>query len=207
MGRRRFGAHYSPSLCPILIAFTLALACCTARSKKKSSEPALKTAHILQFYAKDAVLPLGEKTLLCYGVDGAKTVRLTPAVDTVWPAFTRCFEIAPVKETTYTLAASGEDGKEIEQSVTVKVGAALPKIIEVSVNSVSVHPRQQVTVCYKVKNAVSVKVVPGRALNTGVVAPGHGCVSDGPVKTTTYTVTATGADGKTDTEHVTVNVK
>ena len=89
----------------------------------------------------------------------------------------------------------------------MKIGAALPKIIEVSVNSVNVHPREQVTVCYKVKNASAVKVAPGRILNTGVLTPGHGCVTDAPLKTTTYTVTATGADGKTDTEHVTVNVR
>ncbi|HEV2689565.1 MAG TPA: hypothetical protein VGV35_13475 [Bryobacteraceae bacterium] len=208
MGRRRAGANHSPILRAILIASALLLACCAPQPKKKKPEPAAtKTARILQFYARDAVLPLGEKTLLCYGVDGAKTVHLAPAVDAVWPAFSRCIDIAPSKETTYTLTAEGEDGQPVAQSVTVKVGAPRPKIIEVSVNSLNVHAGEQVSVCYHVKNATSVKVVPGRSLNLAVASSGHGCWADRPARTTTYTVTAYGAGGATDTEHVTVHVK
>ena len=69
-----------------LIASIIVLASCAPQPKKKKPEPAAGTARILQFYARDAVLPLGEKTLLCYGVEGAKTVRLKPAIDSVWPA-------------------------------------------------------------------------------------------------------------------------
>ena len=165
-----------------------------------------KTARITQFYARDPVLPLGEKTVLCYGVDAAKTVSLSPAADKVWPSFSRCFEIAPDKATTYTLTAEGQDEAPVSKSVTVEVGPPLAKIIEVSVNSLTVTPGAQVSVCYKVKNAKSVKVVPGRILNLGLT-PEHGCVIDKPRTTTTYTVTAFNANGATDTEHVTVRVR
>ncbi|HYL75452.1 MAG TPA: hypothetical protein VEU96_14665 [Bryobacteraceae bacterium] len=191
-----------------LILTALLFTCCTPQPKKKPVPAAAdKTARIMQFYARDATLPLGEKSLLCYSVDNTKTLRLTPPVDSVWPALTRCIDIAPTKETTYTLTAAGEDGKAVEQSVTVKVGAPRPKIIEVSVNSLNVHAGDHVSVCYQVKNAVSVRVVPGRDIHMNLVSTGHGCSVDTPRKTTTYTVTAVGADGTTDTEHVTVRVK
>ncbi len=207
MGRRRAGANHPRILRASLIAAVLALACCAPQAKKKTETAADKTARIVQFYARDATLPLGEKSLLCYSVDNTKTLRLTPPVDAVWPAQTRCIDIAPTKETTYTLTAAGEDGKTVEQSVTVKVGAARSKIIEVTVNTLHVHAGQQVSICYKVQNAWSVKVVPGRPINTGIISRGYGCSADRPRKTTTYTVTAAGADGTTDTEHVTVRVK
>lgn len=207
MGRRRSGANHPGILRASLILAVLSLARCAPQPKKKTEPAANRTARIMQFYARDATLPLGEKTLLCYSVDNTKTLRLTPPADSVWPAQTRCIDIAPVKETTYTLTATGEDGEPVEQSVTVKVGAPRPKIIEVSVNTLNVHPGGQVTVCYKVKNAWSVKVVPGRPINTGIISRGYGCAADRPQKTTTYTVTATGADGTTDTERVTVRVK
>jgi len=208
MGRRRSGARHPRVVRLVVVLAALTLASCATRSEKKNSEQAgSKHARILQFYARDAVVPLGEKTMLCYGVESAKKVRLAPAVESIWPALTRCVEIAPSKETTYALTAEGADGQPVEQSVTVKIGAPVPRIIEVSVNAINVHPKEQVNICYQVKNAATVKVAPGRSLNTGVVAPGRGCAVDMPVKTTTYTVTAIGTDGKTDTEHVTVTVK
>lgn len=207
MGRRRAGANHPRVLRASLILAALLLTCCAPRTKKKIELSADKTARIVQFYARDATLPLGEKSLLCYSVDNTKTLRLTPPVDSVWPALTRCIDIAPTKETTYTLTAAGEDGRPVEQSVTVKVGAARPKIIEVSVNALNVHAGDHVSVCYQVKNAVSVRVVPGRDIHMNLVSTGHGCSVDTPRKTTTYTVTAVGADGTTDTEHLTVRVK
>jgi len=157
------------------------------------------TARITQFYAREPAVPKGGKTVLCYGVQNAKTVRIEPPVDKVWPALSRCFDIAPSAVTTYTLTAEGEDKQPVAQSVTVQIGSALPKIIEVVVNSLSVHVGEQVRVCYKVTNAKSVTVTPG--------TPEHGCVVDKPKKTTTYTVTASNAEGATDTERVTVTVK
>jgi hypothetical protein len=158
-----------------------------------------KTARIVQFYARESAVPKGEKTMLCYGVENAKTVRIDPPVDRVWPAISRCFDIAPSAATTYTLTAEGEDKQPVAKSVTVQMGSALPKIIEVVVNSLSVRAGELVRVCYKVKNAKSVKIEPG--------TPEQGCVVDKPTKTTTYTVTASNAEGATDTERVTVSVK
>ncbi len=206
MGRRRTGARDPRVLCAGLIAVVM-IGCSTRPQSGKPAPSVDKAAHITQFYARDPTLPIGEKTVLCYGVANAKSVHLSPPVDKVWPAFTRCIEIAPAKETTYTLTAEGEDGRPVSQSVTVQIGPPLAKILDVSVNAINVHPGDQVTVCYNVKNAKSVKVEPGRPLSLGVASPTHGCSADRPKKTTTYTVTAYGAGGNTDSERVTVYVK
>lgn len=208
MGRRRTGRRHPRGLCWLIVVSVLAS--CAPRPPKKDPSPkpaASKTARITQFYARDPVIPLGEKTVLCYGVDSAKTVRLSPPVEKVWPSFNRCIEVAPATSTTYTLTAEGEDGAPVSQTSNIEVGPALAKILEVSVNALTISLGQQVSVCYKVKNAKSVKVVPGHIMNLGLAAADHGCAMDKPQKTTTYTVTAYNASGATDTEHVTVRVK
>lgn len=209
MGRSGSGARRSQGVRAVLIIVAvIVLPGCApspASSKAKPEADSSKTASITQFYARDPQLPKGEKTVLCYGVAGAKSVQLEPAIDRVWPALTRCFDIAPVADATYTLTAVGEDGRPVSQSVTIQSVPPRPRIIEVSISSLQVHPGDQVTVCYKVKNTTSVRVVPGQLMRLGTAE--HACYEDRPKRTTTYIVTAIGAGGVTDTEQVTVNVK
>ncbi len=73
---------------------------------------------ILTFYA--AHVP-NHPTNLCYGVTGAKTVRMEPPVDGVWPALTRCVQVSPRKDTEYKLIAEDEAGHSVTQNVTVRV--------------------------------------------------------------------------------------
>jgi hypothetical protein len=49
---------------------------------------------ILSFYAAPAAIRRGGHTNLCYGVSGAKSVRMEPPVDAVWPALTRCVQVS-----------------------------------------------------------------------------------------------------------------
>ena len=204
MGRRRTGASDRRSVraALILLAALLSLPGCSEWKQQRDAE---SRARITQFYARDPQLPKGEKTVLCYGVENAKSLQLSPPVEKVWPALTRCFEVSPAEKTTYTLTAQGADGRSIAQSVTVDVGPPLPKIIEVSVNLLEIRRGQNVSVCYKVKNATAVQVKPGRLASPPSLE--QGCYMDQPSKTTTYTVTASGAAGASDTEHVTVKVK
>jgi hypothetical protein len=73
---------------------------------------------ILTFYA--AHVP-DRPTSLCYGVTGAKTVRMEPPVDGVWPALTRCVQVSPKKDTEYKLIAEDKAGHAVTQSVAVHV--------------------------------------------------------------------------------------
>jgi hypothetical protein len=47
---------------------------------------------ILNFYATPAVVHAGEAVQLCYGVSNAKTVKLEPQTNPVWPSVSRCVE-------------------------------------------------------------------------------------------------------------------
>lgn len=76
---------------------------------------------ILNFYASPPVISQGQKSQLCYGVANAKTVTLEPAAERVWPAFSRCVEVAPKRTTTYTLTAVDEKGRKKDESVDLVV--------------------------------------------------------------------------------------
>jgi hypothetical protein len=204
MRRRGIGAGSPGSLCAFLIAVTFLTGC----KSEPRCEPAIAKvelpARILFFYPRDPILPKGEKSVLCYGVAEAKSVRLDPPVEDIKPSLSRCIEIAPKRTTTYTLTAVGQDGRSVTQSASVRIGGPRVKIIEVSVNSLQVRRGEDVTVCYHVKNAATVKVEPGHKMN--VASPGHGCYADQPKQDTTYLVTAYDADGVFDSEQVTVKV-
>jgi hypothetical protein len=72
---------------------------------------------ILQFYASPGVIRRGETAQLCYGVSNAKTVRLEPESGAVWPSFSRCIDVRPAQDTTYTLTI--EDGKGHTKAATL----------------------------------------------------------------------------------------
>lgn len=76
---------------------------------------------ILNFYATPSNLRRGEKGMVCYGVANAKAVRLDPPVERVWPSVARCFEVAPRKDTHYTLTAEDAQGHTAAQSFLLQV--------------------------------------------------------------------------------------
>jgi len=76
---------------------------------------------ILQFYASVGVLTLGEKALLCYGVENAKSVRISPIGTEVYPSMNHCMEIVPEHTTHYTILAEGYDGNVATKSFTLPV--------------------------------------------------------------------------------------
>ncbi len=147
------------------------------------------------------MVPRGLTGKLCYGVENAAKVELNPPVETLWPSMARCFEITPGKKTAYTLTATGEDGSKDTKTVEVTVGAAPPRLYDLWVNSINVHPGDDVTVCFKLENVKSVKAGPGKLDRT------KNCLSDKPKKTTTYKITAYGGDNEIDSGTVTVKVR
>ena len=76
---------------------------------------------IQTFYAIPGVIRRGQSTQLCYGVANAKTVRLEPQANPVWPSYSRCVEVAPTKTTTYTLTIEDASGNKKSETVEVKV--------------------------------------------------------------------------------------
>src|SRR4051795_12339744 len=77
---------------------------------------------VLMFYANPPVVQRGERGLLCYGVSiNAKEVHIDPPVDGVRPSISRCVEVRPGKDTSYTLTTKDGQGKEASQTVSVRV--------------------------------------------------------------------------------------
>ena len=80
-----------------------------------------KELAIQSFYASPGAIRKGESTQLCYGVANAKTVRLEPQPNAVWPSYARCVTVSPTKNTIYTLTISDASGNSKTQSLQVTV--------------------------------------------------------------------------------------
>src|ERR1700731_1501159 len=76
---------------------------------------------ILGFYADPVSVRAGETAELCYSVSNAKSVKLEPQSEPVWPAFSRCVHVSPHKTTTYTLTAEDAAGHTKTAAVNVEV--------------------------------------------------------------------------------------
>ncbi len=75
---------------------------------------------IMSFYASPGVVTPGDSATICYGVSGAKTVRLDPPVAHVYPAISTCFVVAVKKTTKYTLTIEDGKGHTDSQSFELK---------------------------------------------------------------------------------------
>jgi hypothetical protein len=80
-----------------------------------------KTLDIQAFYANPGAVHRGDTVQLCYGVANAKTVKLEPQENRVWPSYSRCVDVKPTKTTTYTLTVDDGAGNTKTQSLEVKV--------------------------------------------------------------------------------------
>lgn len=80
-----------------------------------------KELAIQNFYATPGTIRHGETVQLCYGVANAKTVKLEPQSNPVWPSYSRCVEVTPAKSTTYTLTIADAAGNTKSQTLEVKV--------------------------------------------------------------------------------------
>jgi hypothetical protein len=76
---------------------------------------------ILSFYVIPGAIRAGAHANICYGVNGAKTVRIEPPVENVYPALTRCVQVSPRRDTEYKLVAEDGAGHTVSQSFVLKV--------------------------------------------------------------------------------------
>ena len=76
---------------------------------------------ILNFYTPAGTIHHGEKALLCYGVASTAKVRIEPGVEPLQPSLSRCVEVAPAKNTLYTLTAEDESGHSATETLTIRV--------------------------------------------------------------------------------------
>jgi len=63
----------------------------------------------------------GQHAQLCYSVENAKSITISPAISRVYPSAGNCLEIGPDHTTHYTLQAEGFDGTTDTRSFTLSV--------------------------------------------------------------------------------------
>ena len=80
-----------------------------------------KELAIQNFYATPGTIRRGETVQLCYGVANAKSVKLEPQSQPVWPSYSRCVDVTPTKSTIYTLTIADTAGNTKTQTLEVKV--------------------------------------------------------------------------------------
>jgi hypothetical protein len=80
-----------------------------------------KELAIQSFYASPGAIHRGESVQLCYGVANAKSVKLEPQTNAVWPSYAYCVNVSPAKSTTYTLTISDASGNTKTESLKVVV--------------------------------------------------------------------------------------
>jgi hypothetical protein len=184
---------------PAIAVLALVIAAC--------KQPAVPRAKITEFKVTPSFIPTGITGKLCYGVENAVKLDLNPPVEELLPATERCIDIAPKQTTTYTLTAFGKDAKDKDgkdnedtKSLEVRVGAPPPRLSNISATPTGIKRGAAVKVCFKVENAKSVKVSPGKLDRR------TNCLVDRPKKTTTYRITALGQDREEDSGTVTVQV-
>jgi hypothetical protein len=183
---------------PVLLLVLSGTYCRDARDPREKQPAAARKqdpVKISQFYAAPPAVERGGQALLCYGVENARAVRLAPDVEPIRPAFSRCVPVTPVRTTTYTFTAEGEDGSTASKSVTLEVvkGAAVsaaaqaPSAAGPQISYFRSEPKPDLTLlCYLVQNADAVEITPN-VLPRGRVFTGCVGVPNGAA---TYTLTA-----------------
>jgi hypothetical protein len=76
---------------------------------------------IINFYASPQTVRRGSQGKLCFGVYGAKRVRIEPPVEDLKPAMSYCFEVAPRRTTEYKLIAEDGAGRTATANLVFKV--------------------------------------------------------------------------------------
>src|SRR5215469_8947209 len=101
----------------------LLLTACSRPSPAPESKTASKLdpPRITQFYTGSPQIARGENALVCYGVEHATSVSLSPPPQELTASPTRCVDVTPQSTTTYSLTATGEAGPPAKQELTITV--------------------------------------------------------------------------------------
>ena len=130
---------------------------------------------------------------------GASTVTISGIGSVVVNGSTT---VSPAQTTTYTLTATSSDGHSVTAPVTVTVAPQnIPQILTFVANPPIIDAGQSSQLCWQVSGATSIQIDPGVGSNLNA----NDCATVKPTVTTTYTLTATNAQG-TIKANVTVSV-
>ncbi len=157
---------------------------------------------IVTFVATPQNISPGQSTKLCWQVNGATSIGITPGVGSNLNA-NDCATVSPTTTTTYTLTATNATG-QIQGNVTVNVGT-------VQILSFTASPPNSsaagnpVVLSWTTANATSVVLIGGDVSPQSLSANGTFTVN--PISNQTYTLTAYGPGGQTVSVTISVFVR
>ena len=160
-----------------------------ARVSITAGTPAASAPLIVNFTANPTTINAGQPSTLSWQVSNADTVTIS-TLGTV--ALSGSQAVTPATTTTYTLTAThGTQTATANATVTVNSGTTggLPVIVSFAPNPATIDYGQSSVLSWVVQNATTVNVT--TIGNVGLT----GSHSISPASTTTYTITATNANG------------
>lgn len=161
-----------------------------------------KVPTVVTFAANPATIDAGQSTKLCWQVNDATSIQITPGVGNNLAA-NDCATVSPTQTTTYTLTATNASG-QIQANVTVNVGQV--RILSFTSDPVtSLVAGSPVTLSWQTQNANTVVIV-GNELAPQTLDP-NGSLVVKPITNTTYTLTAYGPGGQTVSVSISVFVR
>lgn len=190
--------------------------CASEKPPAEVVPPKPQPAKILFFYPGQESVSPGDQAQVCYGVENATSVRLEPSLAEIRPLSNKCVWLTPKATTELTLIATGEDGQEVREKLTVTVKAGSPastrvapaveptRLIETfTATATTVPAGGGATICYVLSEPATLRMSPAQGdLGSDLKK----CVLVRPKQTTTYTLRAT-AGGNTDSASITIRVQ
>ena len=155
---------------------------------------------IVQFTAIPASIQSGQSATLSWVIENATSASISPAPGSV-DAHSGSVGVAPTQTTQYTLTVTGPSGTtSADVTVSVNTGGGNPQILRFEANPLTIAPNQSSTLSWTTTGATSVSISTIGAVSL------NGSVDVKPSQTTTYTLTASTADGHSVTAPITVTV-
>lgn len=173
----------------------------TATARTTVTTTRIPEVRIIEFSATPNEIQPGQQVILRWNVEGADTVSIEPGIGNVRPAGTAT--VNPMQTTEYRLTARGPGGREGRASITVRVLPPLasnPRILRFEATPTNIVAGESSTLAWATEEAVRVSI-------SGIgEVPVNGSRVVSPTQTTTYVLTARGADGREVTAPVVVTV-
>jgi hypothetical protein len=168
-----------------------------------ATKPPSPPPEILSFDAAPGSIVAGEKAQLCFQVKDASSVQIDSGAPRQQPGTERqCVSVAAMKTTVYTLTAVNAEGKTRSRQATIRVSQPPPQIVSFNAQPNSLRSAGSVRLCYETLNAAGLQIDHG----VGAVRPAKGCVDAKVSESTTFTLTATGAERQTQQSQTRVDV-
>ena len=164
----------------------------TRQATADATKPPPLPPQVLSFTAEPPSIVAGDKTELRFELKDASGVQIEPGVRGLQVGTgEQRVSVSPITTTTYTLTALNSEGKSSKRTTVVRVRQRPAEIGRFFANPTFLREPGNVQLCYEVLHADRLQIDNG----IGEVQPGKRCVNTTVSQTTTFTLTAAGADG------------